>query len=67
VLFHLVVERQNLIAAMFTGRNRWPSGVDAPDPGRARPWIAIVLFLAACAAVAFVVNAPGLGWTGGGP
>jgi cytochrome b len=67
VLFHLVVERQNLVAPMFTGRKRWPEGMEAPDPGRPRPWLAIALFLAACAAVALVVNGPGLGRTGGEP
>lgn len=67
VLLHLVVERQNLVGPMFTGRKRWPEGVEAPDPGRARPWLALALLLAACAAVAVVVNAPGLGRTGEAP
>lgn len=67
VLFHLVVERQNLIAGMFTGRKRWPEGIPAPDPGRPRPWLALALFLAACVAVALVVNSPALGRTGTGP
>jgi cytochrome b len=67
VLLHLVVERQNLVAAMFTGRKRLPERLEAPDPGRPRPWLAATLFLAACAAVALVVNAPGLCRTGGAP
>jgi cytochrome b len=67
VLFHLVVERQNLLGAMFTGRKRWPESIQAPDAGRPRPWLAIALFLAACATVALVVNAPGLGLTGADP
>jgi cytochrome b len=67
VALHLVVERQNLVGPMFTGRKRWPAGVEAPDPGSARPWLAVALFLAACAAVALVVNAPGLGRTGEAP
>jgi cytochrome b len=66
-LLHLVIERQNLIVPMFTGRKPWPEGIEAPDPGRPRPALAIALFLAACAAVALVVNAPGLGRTGEGP
>jgi cytochrome b561 len=67
VVMHLVVERQNLVGPMFTGRKRWPAAVEAPDPGRARPWLAVLLFLAAFAAVALVVNAPGLGRTGEAP
>jgi cytochrome b len=67
VVLHLVVERQNLLAAMFTGRKRWPEGVAAPDPGPERPLRAVALFLAACAAVALVVHAPGLVRTGGAP
>jgi hypothetical protein len=66
VLFHLVVERRNFVTAMLTGRARWPASVAPPDLGRARPWLALVLFLAACAAVAVVVNAAGLGRNGGG-
>ncbi len=67
VLFHLIIERRNLVAPMFTGRARCPEGLEAPDPGRPRPWLAASLFIAACAAVALVTNAPGLGRTGGGP
>jgi cytochrome b len=67
VLLHLGVERQNLIGPMITGRRRLPAGLDAPDAGRPRPILAVTLFLAACAAVALVVNAPGLGRTGEGP
>jgi cytochrome b len=66
VLFHLVVERRNFVTAMFTGRARWPASLAAPELGRSRPWLALVLFLAACAAVAIVVNAAGLGRHGGG-
>jgi cytochrome b len=66
VLFHLVVERRNFVTAMFTGRARWPASVAAPELGRSRPWLALVLFMAACAAVALVVNAAGLGRHGGG-
>jgi cytochrome b len=67
VILHLVVERQNHLTPMITGRKRLPAAVDAPEPGQPRPWLAAALFLAACAAVAFVVNAPGLGRTGGEP
>jgi hypothetical protein len=67
VVLHLVVERQNLVTAMVTGRKRWPAGIEAPEPGRARPALAVALFLAACAAVALVVHAPGLGRTGEAP
>jgi len=67
VLFHLAVERRNLVTPMLTGRARWPEGLEAPDPGRPRPWLAAALFLAACGAVALVVNGPGLGRIGGGP
>jgi cytochrome b len=65
VLFHLLVERQNLVAAMFTGRKRLPEGTDAPDPRWPRPWLALALFLAACAVVALVVNGSVLGRSGG--
>jgi cytochrome b len=64
VLFHLVVERQNLIVAMFTGRKRWPEASEAPDPAWPRPWLAIALLLAAFAVVALVVNGAVLGRTG---
>jgi cytochrome b len=67
VVLHLALERRNLVTPMLTGRARWPEGLEAPDPGRARPWVAAALFLAACTAVALVVNGPGLGRTGGGP
>jgi cytochrome b len=67
VLFHAFVERRNPVPAMLTGKARWPERLDAPDPGRPRPWLAAVLLLAACAAIALVVNRPGLGRTGGGP
>jgi cytochrome b len=65
-LLHLAVERQNLFVPMISGRKRWPEGIEAPDAGRPRPVLAAFLFLAACAAVALVVNAPGLGRTGEG-
>jgi cytochrome b len=67
VVFHLVVERQNLVTAMVTGRRRLPQHVAVPEPGAPRPWLAAGLFIAACAVVALVVNAPGLGRTGGEP
>ena len=67
VLFHSVVERQSLVAPMFTGRKRWPHESDVRESGRGRPLLAAALFLAAVAAVALVVNAPGLGRTGGAP
>jgi cytochrome b len=68
VVLHLVIERQDHLTPMFTGRKRLPAGIPAPAPARARnPALALVLFLAACAAVALVVNAPGLGRTGEGP
>jgi cytochrome b len=67
VLFHFVVERRNLVAAMFTGRASWPEALDAPEPGRPRPWLAAALFLVACAAVALAVNGAGFGRTAGAP
>ncbi|MFL5303413.1 MAG: cytochrome b/b6 domain-containing protein [Anaeromyxobacteraceae bacterium] len=67
VLFHVVVERRNPVPAMFTGRKRWTGGLDAPEPGPSSPWLAAALFVAACAAITLVVNAPGLGRTGGTP
>ena len=67
VLFHFVFERRNFVAAMLTGRTRWPEGLDAPDSGRPRPWLAAALFLAACAAVALAVNGPAFGRTAGAP
>lgn len=67
VFLHLAVERQNHLTPMITGRKRLPVSVAVPEPGQPRPWLAAVLFLAACTVVAIVVNAPGLGRTGGEP
>ena len=67
VLFHLALERRNVVTPMLTGRARWPEGLAAPDPGRPRPWLAAALFLTACAAVALAVNGPGLSRIGVGP
>jgi cytochrome b len=67
VLFHLFVERRNLVVPMLTGRMRWPEGRAAPDPGRAPPWLATALFVLACTAVALAVNAASVVHTGGSP
>jgi cytochrome b len=56
VLFHWLVKKENLIAAMFTGVKRLPAGT-AVQPARfASPWLALTLFVAACVAVYLIVN-----------
>jgi hypothetical protein len=67
VLFHLVVERRNFVAARITGRTPWPDAAEVPEAESHRAWLAAALFALASLAVALVVNAAGLGRTGGGP
>jgi cytochrome b len=67
VLFHLVFERRNVVTPMLTGRIRVPRDLEAPDAGQYHFWRAAVLFVLAVAAVVLIVNAPGLGRTGGSP
>lgn len=64
---HFLLEGRNLVLPMITGRARWPEGLEAPDAGPPRPWLALSLFVVACLLVALVVNVPGLGRAGGEP
>jgi cytochrome b len=65
-VFHLALERRNLVKPMLTGRARWPAGLEAPDAGPWRPWLAAALLLVAVLVVTLVVNVPGLVRAGGG-
>jgi cytochrome b len=55
-LFYLIVKRENLIGAMFTGRKQAPVTSGARDGRMASPWLAVVVFAAAAGVVAVVVN-----------
>lgn len=55
VLHHWLVKRENLVAAMFTGRKRLPAGVGSSGKF-VSPWIALLLLAVCVAAVAVVVN-----------
>lgn len=55
-LFYLFVKRENLIAAMFTGRKLVPEDADARDARMASPWLAAAILMAAGGVVAYVVN-----------
>jgi cytochrome b len=55
VLFYLLVKRQNLIGAMFTGR-KYVETASAPIEPSMRPWRAVVVLLIVAAAVAAVVR-----------
>lgn len=51
VLFHKVIEHENLVWPMITGRKAWPVGVAAPLLRFAHPAKALALLLAAALAV----------------
>ncbi|MFZ5559091.1 MAG: cytochrome b/b6 domain-containing protein [Pseudomonadota bacterium] len=53
VLYHWIVKRENLVAAMFTGRKRL---AQAPPARFASFWTALAALAASAAAVAWVVN-----------
>jgi len=53
-LFYLVVKRENLIGAMFTGMKRVPADSPYRDGRMASVWLALVLVIA-CAVVARVI------------
>ena len=54
ILFYLLVKRENLIGAMFTGRKLLPEDVPAAEP--VSSWRALVVLLIAAGAVAALVN-----------
>jgi cytochrome b len=55
-LFYLLVKRENLIGAMFTGRKRVRMGSGASDARMASAWLALVIAGIAGGAVAWLVN-----------
>ena len=55
IAFYLVVKRENLIGAMFTGRKQADPGTQAPAP-MASGWLAVVVLALVAGAVALVVN-----------
>ena len=56
VLFHLVVKKENLIRAMFTGR-KLRNHVNSPlEIQSSRLWLAALLLLALCAALTWLVT-----------
>jgi cytochrome b len=60
VLFHWLVKKENLVAAMFTGMKRLPADA-AQEAAAARfvsPWLAMVLLVVAAIAVYLVVKRP---------
>jgi len=56
VFFYLLVKRENLISAMFTGRKRVPAEVAFSQGRMASRWLAAATFLGAAGLVAAVVN-----------
>jgi cytochrome b len=56
VLFYLVVKRENLIGAMFTGRKRAPAHATVVDGAMRSPWLAAIVLLVLAGAVAAIVN-----------
>lgn len=56
VLFYLVVKRDNLIGAMFTGRKRLPGHAGYGDARMTSAWLALVVLLVLAGAVAVLVN-----------
>jgi len=52
VLFHVIVRRESLIRAMFTGKRAWPDGLTRPELHFTTPWLAPALLLLAIASVA---------------
>ena len=55
-LFYLIVKRENLIGAMFTGRKRVPDDGDFADARMTSAWVALVVVIVIAAAVAALVN-----------
>jgi len=60
VFYHRLVKKEDLIQAMFTGVKRLPEEVVAASgtPRKASPWVALVVFAAANAAVFLLVKRP---------
>jgi len=56
VLFYLIVKRENLIGAMFTGRKRVPAHADVTDGRMTSAWIAVAVVVVIAAAVGVLVN-----------
>jgi len=56
VLFYLIVKREHLIAAMFTGRKQAPAQFAATDGEMASSWLAAVVAIVIAGAVAVIVN-----------
>lgn len=58
VLFYLIVKRDNLTGAMFTGRKQAPANDELPlaDARTASPWLALVLVVVIALGVAALVN-----------
>jgi len=56
VLFYLVVKRENLIGAMFTGRKRVPAHADFTDGRMTSAWVAVAVVIVIAAAVGVLVN-----------
>ena len=54
-LYYLIVKRENLIGAMFTGRKRVPGG-DYADARMTSGWVAVVVVAVIAAGVATLVN-----------
>lgn len=55
-LFYLIVKRENLIGAMFTGRKRPPAQGDYADGRMASSWLAAAVVAVIAGAVAAIVN-----------
>lgn len=55
-LFYLLVKRENLIGAMFTGRKRVANDSGASDARMASSWLALVIAAIAGGAVAWLAN-----------
>ena len=56
VLFYLIVKRENLIGAMFTGRKRIPAHVELADGRMASTWIAVAVVVVTAVTVGVLVN-----------
>ena len=55
-LYYLIVKRENLIGAMFTGRKRVPGDGDYADARMTSGWVAVVVVAVIAAGVATLVN-----------
>lgn len=55
-LYYLIVKRENLIGAMFTGRKRVPGEGDYADARMTSGWVAVVVVAVIAAGVATLVN-----------